>query len=196
MDNCITEGKAVPPEMIRPFTESSDLLGNTAALTARLKEDGYLFFRGALDQDEVLAARAEIFERLAAVGEVKDPPAEGIFSGASRRQEMANDLGEFWKSVWEGPKLRQVANPAQLPYSLQLLDDDSLRVQKAVAAALGYFGPALDEHLAQLPEPPSAIQKGQIHELLGRFSGSDPVAASTAEAEPLFRPGQLVQHSR
>ena len=43
MDNCITQGKAVPPEMIRPFTESSDLLGNTAALTARLKEDGYLF---------------------------------------------------------------------------------------------------------------------------------------------------------
>ena len=88
-----------------------------------------------------------------------------------------------------------MADPAQLPYLLQLLDDDSLRVQKAVAAALGDFGPALDEHLAQLPEPPSAIQKRQIHELLG-FSGSDPVAASTAEAEPLFRPGQLVQHSR
>ena len=84
MDNCITQGKAVPPEMIRPFTESSDLLGNTAALTARLKEDGYLFFRGALDKDEVFAARAEIFERLGAVGEVKDPPAEGIFSGARK----------------------------------------------------------------------------------------------------------------
>ena len=40
MDNCITQGKAVSPEMIRPFTESDDLLGNTAALTARLKEDG------------------------------------------------------------------------------------------------------------------------------------------------------------
>ena len=114
MDNCITQGKAVPPEMIRPFTESSDLLGNTAALTARLKEDGYLFFRGALDKDEVFAARAEIFERLAAVGEVKDPPAEGIFSGASRRQEMANDLGEFWKSVCKGPKLRQVTHGPRL----------------------------------------------------------------------------------
>ena len=48
----------------------------------------------------MLAARAE-------VGEVADPPADGIFTGSSRRVDMVDYLGAFWKSVSEGPALRQ-----------------------------------------------------------------------------------------
>ena len=88
MDNCITEGKAVPPEMIRPFTESSDLLGNTAALTARLKEDGYLFFRGALAASQ------------ASVGTKGENP----WPRASRVAQSLNDLAELYESQGKHPE--------------------------------------------------------------------------------------------
>jgi len=114
MEHCITQGKTVPPDLIRPFRDSTDQIGNRGELPRRLHEDGYLFLRGALDQNEVLAARAEVFARLAAVGEIEEPSAEGIFSGKSQRREMAEDLGAFWKSVCEGPALRQVTHGPRL----------------------------------------------------------------------------------
>jgi hypothetical protein len=62
----------------------------------------------------VLAARQEVFERLAAVGEILRPAIEGIFSGTSRRREVAGDLGAFWKSVSEGKALRRATHGAEV----------------------------------------------------------------------------------
>jgi hypothetical protein len=114
MKNCITQGSPVPEDLIDVLYDSTALMGDPGALQRQLHEDGYLFLRGVLDQDEILAARAEIFERLAAVGEVKQPASEGLFTGQSQRKEIVGDLGVFWQSVCEGPKLRQVTHGLRL----------------------------------------------------------------------------------
>ena len=114
MKNCITQGLPVPEDLIGNLQESSDIKGKPGELKRRLKEDGYLFLRGVIDRDEVLTARAEIFERLANVGEIKQPSWEGFFTGRSDRKETAGDLGAFWKSVCEGPALRQVTHGPHL----------------------------------------------------------------------------------
>jgi len=75
-----------------------------------LAEDGYLLLRGALRRDEVLAARAEVFARLAAAGELEQPSLEGVPTGTSRRAELEPDLGAFWRSVCEGPAVRHVTH--------------------------------------------------------------------------------------
>jgi ectoine hydroxylase-related dioxygenase (phytanoyl-CoA dioxygenase family) len=85
----------------------------TKSLSHQLVEDGYLLLRSVYDPVEVNVARQEILERLAEVGEVKNPISAAIFSGTSRRRSLhptADDLGEFWKSVSEGPALRAVIN--------------------------------------------------------------------------------------
>ena len=114
MKNCLSQDMLVPQDLIAPLPDSTPLRRDPEALRQGLDKDGYLFLRGVLDRDEILAARAEIFGRLAAVGEVNQPQSEGIFSGQSQRQELFEDLGAFWKSVNEGPKLRQVTHGPHL----------------------------------------------------------------------------------
>ncbi|HMQ53734.1 MAG TPA: phytanoyl-CoA dioxygenase family protein, partial [Anaerolineae bacterium] len=50
--------------------ESNDILDNPAAMHDRMTEEGYLFFRGLIAPDEVLAARREILLKYAIVGEI------------------------------------------------------------------------------------------------------------------------------
>ena len=52
--------------------DANDLLDNPGMLQQRIAEDGYLFLRGLLDADEVLAARRNTLELLAAQGQL-DP---------------------------------------------------------------------------------------------------------------------------
>jgi hypothetical protein len=52
--------------------DSHDAVDDVAELRRRFAEDGYLYLRGHLDRDEVLAARASLTDRLAASG-VLDP---------------------------------------------------------------------------------------------------------------------------
>ena len=77
---------------------------------AQLARDGYLLFRGIHGPEVLRAARREVLERLAQVGEIGAPAEEGIATGSSRRAELYPDLGAFWKSVSEGPALRAVIN--------------------------------------------------------------------------------------
>ncbi len=55
-------------EAFGELRDSSHLAEDSGALQTRMAEDGYLFLRGYLKRDEVLAARREIVERLAAEG--------------------------------------------------------------------------------------------------------------------------------
>src|SRR5689334_12107987 len=55
-----------------PMRESNDILADVESLRARMADDGYLFFRGLLDRDEVLDARRFIMQKLADRGDL-DP---------------------------------------------------------------------------------------------------------------------------
>ena len=113
MTNAIAQGTPVPDDLLGPLRDSRDVIDDGQALRERLTDDGYLFLRGAVDADAILAARDEVFARLMEVGEIAAPAGEGIATGNSRRRELV-DLGEFWQSVSEGPLLRQVSHGRQV----------------------------------------------------------------------------------
>ncbi len=114
MASCISQGEPVADSMIGELFDSSALFPDTTALQERFAADGYLFLRGLHDGAAVMAARQEVFERLETVGEVRPPAVEGIFTGKSKRREMASDLGAFWQSVSEGPRLRAVTHGTRI----------------------------------------------------------------------------------
>ena len=66
-------------------------------------------------------AREEAFGRLRDVGEIREPVREGIATGKSRRRDLADDLGAFWRSVCEGPALRKVTHGPQLRHLADML---------------------------------------------------------------------------
>jgi len=102
-------GRPVPDRLIGPLNANA-ADGDAAILRRRLAEDGYLFLPGALDPEAVLAARREVFDRLAEVGEIRHPAEAGIASGISWRAELAGDFGCFLKEICEGPALRRVSH--------------------------------------------------------------------------------------
>lgn len=52
--------------------------------------------------------------RLTGVGEIAEPATDGRYTGESWRKHVAGDLGAFWKSVNEGPRLRAVTHGPEL----------------------------------------------------------------------------------
>lgn len=108
----IAAGRRVPDHLLGSLRASKPE-DSQADLGSRFVEDGYLFLPGVLDPDAVLAARREVFDRLAAVGEIRDPVGDGLATGASRRAEQIGDLGRFLKEICEGPSLRAVSHGPQ-----------------------------------------------------------------------------------
>lgn len=103
----VLEGRRLAPDAVAPMQDSSSLLPDGARLRARFAEDGYLFLRGALDREDVLAARREVLGRMAEVGEIAEPAEAALPTGKSNRAQLHPDLGGFWRSVSEGPALRR-----------------------------------------------------------------------------------------
>ncbi len=103
-------GKPVPPARLGALNEVADWRAAPGIARAALHADGYVLLRGALDRASVLEARAEVFARLAAVGEIAEPSAAGIATGRSDRAVRHPDLGAFWRSVCEGERLRAVSH--------------------------------------------------------------------------------------
>ena len=77
--------EAEGPYLTLRLRESHDVLGDPAALRARLAEDGYLFVRGLHDPAAVLAARDDILRLMAEDGLLDPgaPPAEGLANPAA-----------------------------------------------------------------------------------------------------------------
>jgi hypothetical protein len=107
-------GKPVPGSVLGRLRDLPANRPDPAAWRAALAADGYALLRGALAPDAVLAARAEVFARLAEVGEIAEPAAAGIATGHSRRAALHPDAGAFWRSVCEGPRLRAVSHGPEL----------------------------------------------------------------------------------
>lgn len=87
--------------------DSSDAAGDVEELRRRFADDGYLYMRGYLDRDEVLAARASLTERLGAAG-VLDPayPAiDGVCvpgSGYVFKPEITDGNEEVQRLLYSG----------------------------------------------------------------------------------------------
>lgn len=115
------KGKALADGLVAPMRESR-LEDGTAALQANLAADGYVLLRGALPTHTAEQARSEVFEALAGVDEIQRDPAtrssfDGIVTGNSTRRQLYPDdasLGSFWRSVSEGPRLRNATHGAAL----------------------------------------------------------------------------------
>jgi len=116
-------GHAIPAHRLGLLNEHTHLVRDGTALRRALDTDGYVLLRNVLDTGAVLAAREEVFSRLAEVGEVKQPAGDGIPTGASRREALYPDLGAFWRSVCEGPALRRVTHAgAMLEIMARIVD--------------------------------------------------------------------------
>lgn len=98
------------PDAFGKLTDSSGLIGDGQALPRNLERDGYLFLRGALDRDEVIAARAKCLKRLEESGALEPgtDPAEGIAKiGPSSyfRPELARDNASLLSVLYDGPMM-------------------------------------------------------------------------------------------
>ena len=127
-DQFLVRGRRVPSQVMGRFRDSS-LADDPTELRRRLIDDGYLFLRSVLDDEDVLAAREEVFERLAEVDEIRAPVADGIATGRSRRAELMGDLVSFWRSVSEGPALRAVSHGSQVRSIMQTVFGEPARPQ-------------------------------------------------------------------
>ena len=122
-----SHGHVIPADrrgLLREYEGSHD---DGAAMGAFIEEEGYLFIRGALNREAVLEARAAVMQRLIEVGEVSPPAAEGIYSGTSKRTEVVQDFGAFWKSICEMPALRKVTHGGALPALMETFFGESVR---------------------------------------------------------------------
>ena len=102
--------REIPVERFGPLVEFDGQVDSTADIQAFLQKHGYIVFRQELDRDSVLAAREEVLNRLAEVGEISEPILDGRMTGHSQRPDPAEDHGEFWKSVSHGAALREVTH--------------------------------------------------------------------------------------
>ncbi|REJ76818.1 MAG: hypothetical protein DWQ29_15485 [Planctomycetota bacterium] len=110
MSRITIQEHALPDELRGSMVEYHGEHDDSASLQSHLAEHGYVLLRAALDRDDVLQARDEVFQRLAEVGEIGQPAIDGIATGTSRRTEAHADLHQFWKSVSEGEQLRRVTH--------------------------------------------------------------------------------------
>lgn len=60
------------PAAFGELRDSSPVGGDAAALRDRMADDGYVFLRGYLNRDDVVAARRDVLERLAGEGALRD----------------------------------------------------------------------------------------------------------------------------
>jgi hypothetical protein len=87
--------------------DSSDAFNDVEELQRRFAEDGYLYLKGCLDRDDVLAARASLTSRLAEAGVLDEnfPPIEGVCkpgSGYVFKPEITDNNAAVQKLLYSG----------------------------------------------------------------------------------------------
>jgi hypothetical protein len=120
---------AAPAHLLAEFPDSTPLRGDPAALRARLRTDGYLFFRGLLDREVVTRAAAVAYSALRADGWIaaEGPPEHApivlpprLLAKYSSPQGSAGPADR-----WTDAGYRRFASSAQfnrLPYESSVRD--------------------------------------------------------------------------
>jgi 1-deoxypentalenic acid 11beta-hydroxylase len=89
----------MPLQSAGSFRVANDLLGSPEQLKERFADEGYLFFRGVLDLDQVLAVKRDLVRALAEQGVVKPGAAEPIWTGA--RLDRIDDVALYSQSSFQ-----------------------------------------------------------------------------------------------
>lgn len=102
------------PAKFGELRDANGLIDDEAALRERIAEDGYLLLRGALDRDVVMAAREELFGKLAAIGAIDTsyPLLEGIAAPRDQRKEV--DQAAFSRDLRSGPAIRELVHRGRI----------------------------------------------------------------------------------
>jgi len=210
------QGRPLPDELVGPLTETAFTPDQPETMRRRLARDGYVFFRDILPVSEILAARAEVFERLAEVGEIQLPVSTGTFTGSSSRRELCSDLGHFWQSVSEGPALRLVSHGQQVTRILSVVlgepahAHDYLFLRPAVpgrSTHLHYDHPFFARGsdrihtvwtpLGDIPlvQGPLMMVEGsnQFHDLISQAKAVDYTSSNTPLVQLMENPAELAQ---
>lgn len=113
------------PDALGELEPANTLIGDPIALRETINDRGYLFFRGLLDVDTVLAARYEILQKYAILGEIDDRhPIDDAIAGDGHGVAQAN-LRAFSDSVRTGSGYLKVTDaPQVLAVHEALLDGD------------------------------------------------------------------------
>jgi ectoine hydroxylase-related dioxygenase (phytanoyl-CoA dioxygenase family) len=120
--NAYIAGQLVPADRIGALNEVADWRAVRDQLPQLLARDGYLVLRNALPVDLVKAARQDVLERLASVGEIAEPIEAAVATGTSHREAMHPDLNAYWRSVCESAVLRTATHgPALAEISAAVL---------------------------------------------------------------------------
>lgn len=120
-------GKTLGAEHFRRMQESSPS-EPVEQLRERLKRDGYLLLRKALDPEQVAEARMEILKALDSVDEIdrSRPLSDGVAANRSSRDELPDKIA-WWKSVCEGPALRKVTHAGRMVQLFESLLGEPVR---------------------------------------------------------------------
>lgn len=112
-------------DVLRTFVDSSDILFDAEALTARAEADGYLFFRQLLPREVVLGLRDQVLDVLARFGWVTGPndPMPGTLNSTAVAdipvEDLRRDIGVSAKAYIAVQKLEAVH---RLPHHPSLLN--------------------------------------------------------------------------
>jgi len=102
------------PERFGDLEPMNHLLGDERALCDAMAERGHLFFRELLDPARVLAARAEVLQKYAILGEIDDrSPIDDAIAGDGSGVRSAN-LRAFSESVRSGAHYRSITDAPEL----------------------------------------------------------------------------------
>jgi hypothetical protein len=102
------------PSKFGELRDANALLSDADALRKRMEDDAYLLLRDYLDKDVVLAARRELLEKLASVGEIDEsrPLMDAIASGKTgRKSENGRDV---WKDMRTGEAVRRMVHQGKI----------------------------------------------------------------------------------
>ena len=65
MQTAKAQGEQIDAEFLGPLRDSIEFVNNAKVLAQRMHEDGYIYLPGFFERDDVMAARRDIFNRLA-----------------------------------------------------------------------------------------------------------------------------------
>ena len=102
------------PSRLGELEPMNALLGDAVGLRDAMAERGHLFFRRLLDRNTVLAARREVLQKYAILGEIDDRrPLDDAIAGDRGGVEAAN-LRAFSESVRTGARYLSVTDASEL----------------------------------------------------------------------------------